>query len=707
MGFGAGDSNLYRYVGNNPLDYVDPSGNLATVECALVRQMQSVVNIVCPVVKMALDGSLASQDIDKQVENAFQLMNVAFSVLPFGSSLALQTTLRAITVVQTSQALASLDVNQHLFSLLEVAETYVLQSYAIYQRGAVATFQEAVQAFTQSDNRGLLLTRFVCGAANMGLMVLSASARCFVAGTPVVVGYLPPEEQTAADAVHGFGVTTIDVLAGLAIASAIVPQRRRRSRRIASFESIDEFFEDFGSEDEPSPASTAKRTAQNVAQSPASRAYEPSAVECSAAIAVASLRGEQSSRFKRNPSADAVGKRAPRREEKPAPGRRPSVMAMLACIVLAATCLLPRFSVSGGALRVAVDAPAVSLPVDESAPRSMRRAVTQAIEEIRCGQRVVAELPPGITATEEPEPEAATWRLIEVELTAADGQRVEVHLLRPRSWLEQAGTLSATGEFPLRLEELGIEGKAAVLRIAPCPPIASGAGQVVTGTFRHTSDQLIDLHLVGDEPAITCTSGHPIWSEDRHDFVSASALRSGEAVRLHSRALSRVDFQRPHPGSASVFNLEVNRHHIYHVGPNGLLVHNSGVDCDDDDESSASTRPREIPYRDIARPSYNNGKIQMDHEDAKVWGNTKPATRPLPAETNMRRGGFDGKLYREYLDLIRRFVEAGHGPKDARRIAREAVQSEIEALRNSPPPRSLDPRRLYELPTNPMDQRYP
>jgi hypothetical protein len=29
MGFGAGDSNLYRYVGNSPTNFTDPSGNFA------------------------------------------------------------------------------------------------------------------------------------------------------------------------------------------------------------------------------------------------------------------------------------------------------------------------------------------------------------------------------------------------------------------------------------------------------------------------------------------------------------------------------------------------------------------------------------------------------------------------------------------------------------------------------------------------------
>ena len=102
--------------------------------------------------------------------------------------------------------------------------------------------------------------------------------------------------------------------------------------------------------------------------------------------------------------------------------------------------------------------------------------------------------------------------------------------------------------------------------------------------------------------------------------------------------------------------------------------------------------PREVPYNDPQQPGYNNGATQMDHEDAKIWGGTL-ANRPLAAETNMRRGGFDGALYRDYLWLRSQGMNKGD--------ARSAIQSEIDALKNSPPPRSVDPDILDLLPSNP------
>jgi YD repeat-containing protein len=111
-----------------------------------------------------------------------------------------------------------------------------------------------------------------------------------------------------------------------------------------------------------------------------------------------------------------------------------------------------------------------------------------------------------------------------------------------------------------------------------------------------------------------------------------------------------------------------------------------------DEAAAETTTPRETPYNDPQQPNYNNGATQMDHEDAKIWGG-QSANRPLPAETNMRRGGFDGALYRDYQKLI----DQGMSEADAR----AAVHAEIDALKNSPPPRPIDPDILDHLPSNP------
>lgn len=202
------------------------------------------------------------------------------------------------------------------------------------------------------------------------------------------------------------------------------------------------------------------------------------------------------------------------------------------------------------------------------------RLVTKPIEEIRCGDRIPSELPLGLEPTDEPEPDPATWRLVELTVQKKDGTIVEVKLLRPLSWLKQAGVIQ-NGHFELAIEELDIEDRAAVLDVKRCPPMKGGEGQLVTGTFRHACDDLVELHVEGESEPIVCTSGHPIWSEDRHAFVEAATLKAGESLLPKSKNLKRVLLLKRRSQSAEVFNLEIHGVHTYHIGLSGLLVHNA------------------------------------------------------------------------------------------------------------------------------------
>jgi hypothetical protein len=71
----------------------------------------------------------------------------------------------------------------------------------------------------------------------------------------------------------------------------------------------------------------------------------------------------------------------------------------------------------------------------------------------------------------------------------------------------------------------------------------------------------------------------------------------------------------------------------------------------------------------------------------------------LAAETNLRKGGYEGalKAYEQYL------IRNGMSPQDARAV----IQAEIDAMKVSPPPRPMDPRVLDQLPANPLDRGRP
>jgi hypothetical protein len=498
-------------------------------------------------------------------------MNVAFGTLPFGSGLGVQLVMKAITITTTSQALASMNVNEHLFNIMGMAETYVREAYRLFNQDGSRTFQEVMSAYSKVENKPLFWSEVACGAANMALMVYNAKARCFVEGTPVVVGILPPEENVSGQVASGsssYGVTVLDVLAAVAFVGAVVVRSRKRKRNEededkAMATNVDTVFCDVQMLDELDEPS----------------AREPSRTELSTEwLKSNELEIGTSNQLNGSmPSEKMV--LAPNRIKH---SKWSKSLPMIGLMFLALLCASPRL------VQLFGDRDAVSsvglTNADLLTSPSKARLLTKPIEEIRCGDRIPSELPDGLFPEDEPEPDQATWRLIELELTKANGDKVEVKLLRPLAWLEQAGAITE-GVFDVKVKELDIEGKAAVLQILPCPPIQGGEGQVVTGTFRHTSDSLVELQIEGEPDPIICTSGHLIWSEDRGEFVRAAELRMGEGLRLALRK-SRLQSRNRICSERVVRNIEVAQTHVYMVGAQGILVHNAGASCDDDPGSS-------------------------------------------------------------------------------------------------------------------------
>lgn len=107
------------------------------------------------------------------------------------------------------------------------------------------------------------------------------------------------------------------------------------------------------------------------------------------------------------------------------------------------------------------------------------------------------------------------------------------------------------------------------------PQILPGAGRVITGTFRHTAGNVLDLRIEGPEESIGTTANHPFWSEDRRTFVPAGELLAGELLRAADDSLLRVASIHHRMRSAPVYNLEVDAEHVYYVSKQGVLVHNS------------------------------------------------------------------------------------------------------------------------------------
>ncbi|MFN6103039.1 MAG: polymorphic toxin-type HINT domain-containing protein, partial [Planctomycetaceae bacterium] len=236
---------------------------------------------------------------------------------------------------------------------------------------------------------------------------------------------------------------------------------------------------------------------------------------------------------------------------------------------------------------------------------------TKPIGEIRTGERVLAANPQvdhAVVTASEIDP--ATWRNIRLRMQKPHGGTLDIVLLRPLAWLAEQvdefeqltradSNASALGHavgrrqnhagvqldsdvgqdscwIHLALPELGAVGPAEVLAIEPCPPLASGPGRTVTGTFAHAAADVLDLEIEGLDTPLGCTANHPFWSADRHDFVPAGALTIGEHLRTESGTLRQVTRITPRRGPpVAVFNLEVDAEHVYYVSTAGVLVHNA------------------------------------------------------------------------------------------------------------------------------------
>ena len=169
--------------------------------------------------------------------------------------------------------------------------------------------------------------------------------------------------------------------------------------------------------------------------------------------------------------------------------------------------------------------------------------------------------------------DADTWRQINLVVTNDQGSRSEVDLLRPVSWLS-AHQANVGGRIYLSMPEMGVEGYGEVISIGNSPEIASGPGCVVTGRFRHVSDDVLSVRLSDQPAALGVTAQHPVYSLDRGDFVAAGELSAGERLATLAGPTAVLGIQPQH-AAQTVYNLEVQGQHVFRVTSNGLLVHNS------------------------------------------------------------------------------------------------------------------------------------
>ena len=275
----------------------------------------------------------------------------------------------------------------------------------------------------------------------------------------------------------------------------------------------------------------------------------------------------------------------------------------------------------------------LAMPAPEAAALAvaaeLAAAVRIAIEQVPVGARVQTRNPRRWEYDDSlPEPDEATWAKLSLTVQRSDGGLVDAELLRPRAWIELHG-LRAGQLLPLHLAELEVSGPALVTAIEACPPIASGAGSVVTARFvTREVHRLVSVDLLGaggELETLTGTPVHPVWSLDRGDWVPLAELTEGETLQGHTGPAIVLHLAL-HQAAQPVYNLEIHGEHVYQVGELGVLVHNNCA-------PSWSTTRAKI-WRSIAESELENPTGRYSRTNLRRMLEGKPARVRVEVTSN-------------------------------------------------------------------------
>jgi len=349
-------------------------------------------------------------------------------------------------------------------------------------------------------------------------------------------------------------------------------------------------------------------------------------------------------------------------------GRR--YFALIVPIVLAAICLwmaMPKAVVSRGVgfqpangqpenLSSSVTAVSGSNAIPVSLPAASPKLITRPIEDITPGMRVLASNPEQTETLADADVTAEDWRLVSLTMLKEDGGTLRVQLLRPIEWLvteivvlvgtsddpqslysEIPQTTAAEGtpdyklqrlligqQIQLDLPELGAQGPATVTAIDPCPSLdkPQAGCRLVTGTFRHSAANVVDLQVGRESEPFGCTDNHPFWSVDREQFVEAGQLQIGENLQTADGTITQVTRITPRRGPpVEVYNFEVDAEHVYHVGTSGVLVHNA---CDRGPIHHIATHYGAIGTRLKSLFAKADMSIQSSYNKVRIPGHVGP-----------------------------------------------------------------------------------
>ena len=137
-----------------------------------------------------------------------------------------------------------------------------------------------------------------------------------------------------------------------------------------------------------------------------------------------------------------------------------------------------------------------------------------------------------------------------------------------------AGTLILTADGTCAIEDVKIGDKV----LSTDPETGDTTEKTVLQTFERQTTEFVDVTIGGE--TYTTTPEHPFYVEGK-DFVNASELEVGDKVVCYDTETDTTEtkeveevhnYETDEP--VTVYNFEVHEYHTYHVGEDGVLVHN-------------------------------------------------------------------------------------------------------------------------------------
>lgn len=164
---------------------------------------------------------------------------------------------------------------------------------------------------------------------------------------------------------------------------------------------------------------------------------------------------------------------------------------------------------------------------------------------------------------------------IQMSVERTKGGIVEVELLRPATDFQQ---YKPGDRLPIFMEEIGeLDGWASIHSIMPYQTPAEGHGNVVTGRFKTRLVTGIKQVWLSNRESFAGTASHPVWVCNREEFVRLDELQVGDELDTLD-GTSKVVRIKSISTRQDVYNIEVDREHVYRIGTTGVLVHNVGDD---------------------------------------------------------------------------------------------------------------------------------